>query len=272
MPNGRELGLDIQSAGSTPLTLGLQSSAPDILMDVQTGGQGSASNAEAWAVGERHGVPVSSGDPTYQNSSKFWAQQAASSAGDATKYPTIIDGIWWVWNPTTQQYESSGYGAEWKIKKTYASITAMNADFAGTDVVAGEYVMIASNVDDEDNAKIYVKGSSAWHFVVDMSGAAGLQGPRGVQGPQGIQGPQGAQGPTGATGATGPQGPQGIQGPQGPAGADGAAGVVVSGAGLFTLEVDSNGDLYVVYDSANEAPSFYYDEDTGDLYWEYTTI
>ena len=131
--------------------------------------------------------------------------------------------------------------------------------------------MIASSVEDEDNAKVYTKGATAWYFVVDMSGATGLQGPRGVQGQQGVQGPQGLRGETGATGATGAQGPQGIQGPQGPAGADGAAGVVVSGAGLFTLEVDSNGDLYVVYDSANEAPSFYYDEDTGDLYWEYET-
>lgn len=33
----------------------------------------SESNSEAWAVGDRGGVPVTSGDPTYQNNSKYYA-------------------------------------------------------------------------------------------------------------------------------------------------------------------------------------------------------
>ena len=41
----------------------------------------SAEDAEAWAVGERSGTPVTSGDPTYENNSKHYAQQSASSAG-----------------------------------------------------------------------------------------------------------------------------------------------------------------------------------------------
>ena len=33
------------------------------------------SDAEAWAVGTRDGVPVTSNDPTYENNSKYWAGQ-----------------------------------------------------------------------------------------------------------------------------------------------------------------------------------------------------
>ena len=37
-------------------------------------------DAEAWAVGERGGVPVDPSDPTYHNNSHYWAQQAAGVA------------------------------------------------------------------------------------------------------------------------------------------------------------------------------------------------
>lgn len=40
-------------------------------------------NSEAWAVGERKGVPVNSTDPTHQNNSKYWASFAADAAEGA---------------------------------------------------------------------------------------------------------------------------------------------------------------------------------------------
>ena len=46
----------------------------------------SAQAAKAWAVGERGGEPVAPGDPTYNNSSKHWAdvaQQGAEESGFA---------------------------------------------------------------------------------------------------------------------------------------------------------------------------------------------
>ena len=46
-------------------------------MRVDMGGGSSESNAEAWAVGERHGVPVDENDQTYHNNSKYWSQRAA---------------------------------------------------------------------------------------------------------------------------------------------------------------------------------------------------
>jgi len=38
----------------------------------------SESNSEAWAVGERGGVPVSSGDDTYNNNSKYYSEQSGT--------------------------------------------------------------------------------------------------------------------------------------------------------------------------------------------------
>lgn len=46
--------------------------------------QEAESDAEAWAVGERGGVPVGPTDPTYENSAKYWAQQASGSVNDMT--------------------------------------------------------------------------------------------------------------------------------------------------------------------------------------------
>ena len=83
-------------------------------------------------------------------------------------------------------------GEAFKIKKTYTSKEKMIADFDNMEV--GDYVMITSNIEVEDNAKLYSKGETEWVFITDFSGATGIQGP---QGPQGIQGIQGVQGPKG---------------------------------------------------------------------------
>lgn len=46
----------------------------------------SAEDAEAWAVGERNGVPVTSGDETYQNNSKYWADISQQYAQGGLRY------------------------------------------------------------------------------------------------------------------------------------------------------------------------------------------
>ena len=98
-------------------------------------------------------------------------------------------------------------GDPFSIKKIYFSIGEMNADFSGTDVSEGEFVLInTGNVEDEDNAKLYVKGQTSYNFITDLSGMAGIQGPQGEQGPQGIQGVQGVKGDTGEKGDPGPAG------------------------------------------------------------------
>lgn len=98
-------------------------------------------------------------------------------------------------------------GKDFSIKKTYTSVAEMNGDFGGVDTVEGDFVLIATgNVEDEDNAKLYVKTAVDFKFLIDMSGSQGIKGDKGDQGIQGIQGEQGIQGI---------QGEQGIQGNQG---------------------------------------------------------
>lgn len=79
--------------------------------------------------------------------------------------------------------------------------------------------------------------------------------------------PQGATGNTGPKGEDGAQGPQGPQGVQGPQGEPGASGVVGTAEGLYAFEVESNGDLYLLYEDGTTPPTFEYDSATGNLYY-----
>lgn len=98
-------------------------------------------------------------------------------------------------------------GKGFSIAKTYASVSAMNADIA--NLTEGDFVMIASTPEDDDNAKLYTKQGDTMKEIADLSGAQGIQGP---QGPQGVKGDIGAQGPQGVKGETGAQGSQGEAG------------------------------------------------------------
>jgi hypothetical protein len=123
-------------------------------------------------------------------------------------------------------------GKNFNIKKTFDSVSAMNAS-KGAGFTDGDFTMIASNVSDPDNSKLYVWDGSKFVYISDLSGAQGIQGPQGPQGIQGIQGKQGLTGPqgpkgdkgdTGATGSQGPKGDKGETGPQGPQGVKGDTG------------------------------------------------
>lgn len=95
-------------------------------------------------------------------------------------------------------------GKPFSIAKVYQSVNAMHAGYATDGVEIGGFVVIETgNVDDADNARLYLKGNYAYEYVTDLSGMQGMQGP---QGPQGIQGVQGKQGPIGPVGPVGPVG------------------------------------------------------------------
>ena len=49
----------------------------ELEMEVDMGSAASENNAEAWAVGERKGVPVSETDQTYHNNAKYYAGKTA---------------------------------------------------------------------------------------------------------------------------------------------------------------------------------------------------
>lgn len=68
-------------------------------------------------------------------------------------------------------------GKDFSISKTYATIQDMETD--KDNVEEGNFVLITSNVDDPDNAKLFVKSSTDFIFLTDLSGAQGVKGEKG---------------------------------------------------------------------------------------------
>lgn len=109
----------------------------------------------------------------------------AIAATDKTKEiasnpPKIVDGDWWIYDYDTKQYVNTGIAAigdAFTYKKEYPSVEAMEADWGTADVKLGEYVLINTNdVEDPDDAKVYLKTQEGWKFIVDLSGMQGIQG------------------------------------------------------------------------------------------------
>lgn len=103
----------------------------------------------------------------------------ADRAEAATKqYPRISEETahWEIWDPAVGRWKDTGTLAEFKIRKTYSTVDAMNADFSGTSTDTGDFVMIAGSVEDPDTAKLYVKGETAFEYITDLSGAQGMKG------------------------------------------------------------------------------------------------
>lgn len=98
----------------------------------------------------------------------------------ASNPPKIVDNDWWIYDYDTKQYVNTGIAAigdAFTYKKEYPSIEAMEADWGTADVKLGEYVIINSNnVEDPDDAKVYLKTQEGWKFIVDLSGMQGIQG------------------------------------------------------------------------------------------------
>lgn len=98
----------------------------------------------------------------------------------ASNPPKIVDNDWWIYNYETKQYVNTGISAigdAFTYKKEYPSIEAMEADWGTADVKLGEYVIInANDVEDPDDAKVYLKTQNGWKFIVDLSGMQGIQG------------------------------------------------------------------------------------------------
>lgn len=113
-------------------------------------------------------------------------------------------------------------GDPFRIVKVYRSILEMQADLNNPEIHVGDMVAIdTGSVEDEDTGKLFVRTNEEFSYLLDLSGATGIQGP---QGPKGEKRDTGEQGPQGEKGDKGDVGPQGIQGPAGPIGPQGEQG------------------------------------------------
>lgn len=116
------------------------------------------------------------------NEKAVLADAAAANANDTAEHPTYIgqDHYVYRWNKTAQAYDKTDIytkGDAFSIKKVYASVANMEADKSNPDITEGDFVLVnTGDVEDPDNAKLYVKADGDFEFLVDMSGAIGFTG------------------------------------------------------------------------------------------------
>lgn len=109
------------------------------------------------------------------------AEEASAEALDAANHPTKIGEDYYVytWDKTTKAYTKTNIytkGDAITISREFSSVAEMEA-YPGDDIKTGDLVVINSNnTEDEDNAKLYMKGESGWNFIVDLSGFRGFTG------------------------------------------------------------------------------------------------
>lgn len=102
-----------------------------------------ALDSEAYAIGTRGGVPVTSGDPAYENNSKYYAEHGASSLAGLTdvNISGVTNGQVIKYNSTTQKWENDdesgggGTGGHVIQNESGTDMTARtNLQFKGADV------------------------------------------------------------------------------------------------------------------------------------------
>lgn len=86
--------------------------------------------------------------------------------------------------------DTGAAGKDFKIVKTFPSIAAMNGDGFSD----GDFTMIASDVNDPDDGKLYVWNGTGFAYIADLSGSQGIKGDTGKTGDKGDKGDTGDQG------------------------------------------------------------------------------
>lgn len=89
-------------------------------------------------------------------------------------------------------------GKDFSIVKTFPSVAKMTGD----GLSDGDFVMVSSDVEDVDNAKLYIWNGKQFNFISDLSGSQGIKG---ETGPQGVKGDTGVVDYTKTVNITGDQ-------------------------------------------------------------------
>lgn len=141
-----------------------------------------ASDANAAKEGAEAATQSANTAASNANEKASLANTAAANANDTAEHPTYIgtDHYVYKWNKTAQAYDKTDIytkGDAFSIKKVYASVAEMEADKGNPDIAEGDFALVnTGDVEDPDNAKLYVKAAGDYEFLVDMSGAIGFTG------------------------------------------------------------------------------------------------
>lgn len=117
----------------------------------------------------------------------FSAYQIAVINGYKGSQTTWLDSLV---GPTGLKGDKGDAGKDFKINKTFPSVSAMN----GSGFSDGDFTMIASDVNDPDDGKLYVWNGSGFTYIADLSGSQGIKGDTGAKGDKGDKGNTGEQG------------------------------------------------------------------------------
>lgn len=157
---------------------GIKTSVRVSLEDIQTAYQDVVNAVKNSEVATKNANTAASN----ANEKAVLADTAAANANDTAEHPTYIgqDHYVYRWNKTAQAYDKTDIytkGDAFSIKKVYASVANMEADKSNPDITEGDFVLVnTGDVEDPDNAKLYVKADGDFEFLVDMSGAIGFTG------------------------------------------------------------------------------------------------
>lgn len=157
---------------------GIKTSVKVSLEDIQTAYQDVVNAVKNSEVATKNANTAASN----ANEKAVLADTAAANANDTAEHPTYIgqDHYVYKWNKTAQAYDKTDIytkGDAFSIKKVYASVANMEADKSNPDITEGNFVLVnTGDVEDPDNAKLYVKADGDFEFLVDMSGAIGFTG------------------------------------------------------------------------------------------------
>lgn len=151
-------------------------------------------NAEKARVqAEQNRVTAETNREEQFNISKEAADQAANRANDVASHQPYIgeDLYWYLYNESTKSYNKTtkySKGDNFSVKATFSSISEMEAyinpsvETASNPILKiGDFIVIATDVEQEDNAKLYVvsKVTSTkitFDYIADFSGARGFTG------------------------------------------------------------------------------------------------
>lgn len=137
----------------------------------------SAANAQTAAQAAQQGAQSAQSAAEAARTEAENAQaEAAKSAETAIQYsgkpPRPINGTWWVWNANTGEYEDTGIKAILSIVKSYGSVEEMEDDLL--NMQEGDLVIIAADINIEENAQLYVHTGTNWRYLSDLSGIQGV--------------------------------------------------------------------------------------------------
>ena len=162
-------------------------------------------------------VAVQSG---YQGNVTQWLEELKGlNAYELAKSELGFDGTLEEWLDTFRgekgfkgdKGEKGDTGKPFKLAKIFSSIQEMEESFEEYELY--DIVVInTGSIEDEDTAKVFTKGEEEWEYLLDLSGATGLQGPKGDPFERedfsdedllALKGDTGEQGPKGDTGSDG---------------------------------------------------------------------